>query len=107
LLPGRAACTGTAALIGAAVSERSMTATKALLARWVRIVSAPISSVSSVSSGTDCSSSDAYRHSTGYGSTTVTSTIDTTTINASAMKAAVISANATHANASSICEGVS
>ena len=56
------------------VSERSITATKALLALWVGIVSAAISSVSSGGSSTDCSSSDAYRHSTAYGCTTVDAT---------------------------------
>jgi hypothetical protein len=85
-------------MIGAAVSERSITATEALLARSVGIVSAAISSVSSGGTSTDCSSSDAYRHSTAYGCTTV----DATTIDA-----AVINASATNSNAPSICEGVS
>jgi len=78
---------------GVTVTERSMTVTKALLARSIRIVSAAISSVSSRGSGTDRGSSDAYRHSTAYGCTTVDATaIDTTVVNA---------------NASSVCEGVS
>jgi hypothetical protein len=82
----------------AAVSERSITATKALLAGWVGIVSAAIRSVSSGGTRADCSSSDAYRHSTAYGGTTVDATaIDTTVVNA----------NATNANASSVCEGIS
>jgi hypothetical protein len=65
------------------------------LAGRVGIVSAAISSVSS---GTDRSSSDAHRHSTAYGCTTVDATaIDTNVVNA----------NATNSNASSVCEGVS
>jgi len=86
------------AVTGATVTERSMTVTKALLAGSIRIVSAAISSVSSGGTSTDCSGSDAYRHSTAYGCTTVDATaIDTTVVNA----------NATNANASSVCEGVS
>jgi hypothetical protein len=85
-------------VIARAVSERLITATKALLAGWVGIVSAAISSVGSGGTSTDCSRSDAYRHSTAYGGTTVDATaIDTTVVNA----------NATNANASSVCEGVS
>jgi hypothetical protein len=90
---------------------------KPFLARWVGIVSAVISPVSSGGTSTDCSSPDAYRHSTGYGSTTVASTIDsttidtttisTTTIKAGAMNAAVKTTHATNTSASSICEGVS
>jgi hypothetical protein len=78
--------------------ETGKTATKAQLAGWVGIVSAAISSVSSGGTNTDRSSSDAHRHSTAYGCTTVDATaIDTTVVNA----------NATNANASSVCEGVS
>ncbi len=84
-------------MTGAAVSERSITATKALLARWVGIVSAAISSVSSSGTSTDRGSSDAYRHSTAYGCTTV---------DATAIDATVINASATNSNAPSICEGV-
>ena len=66
-----------------------------LVARSIGIPAA-ISSVSS--SCSDGSSSDAYRHSTAYGRTTINSTtIDRTVMNASA----------TNANASSIGEGVS
>jgi hypothetical protein len=93
-------------VIGAAVTERSITATKALVARWVRIVSAAwrvISSICSRGSGTDGGSTDAYCHSTGYGCTT----IDATTIDATASNATVINASASNATASSICEGVS
>jgi len=71
---------------------------KALLARSVGIVSAAISSVSSGGTGTDRSSSDAYRHSAAYGCPTV---------DATAIDTAVINASATNSNASSICEGVS
>jgi hypothetical protein len=88
-------------VIGAAVTERSITATKALVARWVRIVSAAwrvISSICSCSSGTDGGSTDAYCHSTGYGCTT---------IDATASNATVINPTASDAAASSICEGVS
>jgi hypothetical protein len=46
----------------------------------------------------DGSSTDAYRHSTAHGCTTV---------NATAINTTVINASATNANASSICEGVS
>ena len=79
-------------MIGAAVTERSITATKALVARWVGIVSAAWRVICSCSSSTD-----AYRHSTAYGCTT---------INATAINANTTNANATNANAS-ICEGVS
>ena len=54
-------------------------------------------SVSSVRSGTDGSSADAYRHSTAYGCAT---------INATAIDTTVVNANATNSNASSICESV-
>jgi hypothetical protein len=90
-------------VIGEAVSERSISATKALLARWVGIVSAAISSVSAGGTSTDCSSSDAYRHSTAYGCTSV----DATAIDAAAVDATVINASATNSNAPSICECVS
>jgi hypothetical protein len=83
---------------GATVTERSIAATKALLARWVGIVSAAISSVSSSGTNTDCGSSDAHRHSTAYGCTIV---------DATAIDATVVNANATNANASLVCEGVS
>jgi hypothetical protein len=113
--------TGTAAVTGAAITERSITATEALIARWVGVVSAlrrVISSISSISicscsSGTDGGSTDAYCHSTGYGCTT----IEATTINAGASNAAtidatasyptVINATASKAAASSIRGGVS
>jgi hypothetical protein len=91
------------AVIGAAVTERSITATKALVARWIGIVSAAWRVICACSSSTDGSSTDAYRHSTAYGCTT----INPTTINATAIDATVINASATNANASSICEGVS
>ena len=67
-----------------------------LVARSIGIVSAAIRSVSS--SCSHCGSTDAYRHSTAYGCTT---------INPAAIDATVINASATNANASSICEGVS
>jgi hypothetical protein len=86
-------------VIGAAVTERSITATKALVARLVGIVSAAAWRViCSCSSSTDGSRTDAYRHSTAYGCTT---------INATAIDATVINTSATNADASSICEGVS
>ena len=83
-------------MTSATVTEHSITVTKAQLARSIRIVSAAISSVSS--GGTNGSSSDAYRHSTAYGCTTVDATAIGTT---------VVNANATNSNASSVCEGVS
>jgi hypothetical protein len=110
---------------GAAVTERSITATEALVARWVgvvstawRVLSPIISSICSCSSGTNGGSTDAYCHSTGYGCTTIDATaIDTTAINAGASNAAtidatasyatVINARASNASASSIGEGVS
>jgi hypothetical protein len=79
-------------VIGAAVTERSIITTKALVARGVGIVSAALRSICSCSSSTD-----AYRYSTTYGCTT---------INATVMNATVINASATNANDSS-CEGVS
>ncbi len=68
-----------------------------LVARSIGIVSAAISSVSSSGSCSHRSSSDAYRHSTAYGCTT---------INAAAIDTTVVTANATNSHASSICEGV-
>ena len=58
------------------------------------------------------SSTEAHRHSTGYGRTIDTTTIDATAIDASASNATagyatVINAGMTNANASSIGEGVS
>jgi hypothetical protein len=85
-------------MIGAAVTKRSISATKALVARRVGIVSAAWRVICSCCSSADGSSTDAYRHSTAYGCTT---------INATAIDATVINAGATNANASSICEGVS
>jgi len=91
---------------GAAVTERSITATEALIARWVGVVSTlrrVISSISSIticsrSSGTDGGSTDAYCHSTGYGCTTIeATTIDATAINAGASNAATIDATASYA----------
>ena len=90
-------------MIGAAVTEGSITATKVLVARWVGIVSAAWRVICSCSSSTDGSSTDAYRHSAAYRCTT----INATAIDTSAMDATVINAGATNANASSICEGVS
>ena len=90
-------------MIGAAATERSITATKALVARLVGIVSAAWRVICSCSSSTDGSSTDAYRHSTAYGCTT----INPATINPTAIDATVINASAANANASSICEGVS
>jgi hypothetical protein len=66
-----------------------------LVARSIGVVSAAISSVGSGRS--HCSSSDAYRHSTAYGCTT---------INATAIDTTVVNANTTNSNASPICEGV-
>jgi hypothetical protein len=92
-------------VIGAAVTEHSITATKALVARWVGIVSAAWRVICSC---TDGSSTDAYRYSTAYGCTAINATtINGATIKASTMDATVINASATNANASSICEGVS
>ena len=85
-------------MIGAAVTEGSITATKVLVARWVGIVSAAWRVICSCSSRADGSSTDAYRHYTAYGCTT---------INATTINATVMNASATNANASSICEGVS
>src|SRR5258705_13972467 len=73
-----------------------------LVARWVGIVSAAwrvITSVSSVGSGTDGSSADAYRHSTAYGCATV---------NTAAIDACVMNASAANTNApTAICERIS
>jgi len=56
-------------------------------------------SVSSVRSGTDGSSADAYRHSTAYGCATV---------NTAAINAAVMDTNAANTNApTAICERIS
>ena len=88
----------TAAVTGAAaVTEQSITATKALVARWVGIVSAAWRVIGSCSSSADGSSTDAYRHSTAHGCTTV---------NATAIDTTVVNAGATNSNASPICEGV-
>src|SRR4029077_4766766 len=76
-----------------------------LVARSIGIVSAAISSVSSVSSGggcSHCSSSDAYRHPTAHGC----SAGDATAIGTTAIDTTVVNASATNPNASSICEGV-
>ena len=79
----------------------------ALVARWVGRISAAwraITSVSSVGSGTDGSSADAYRHSTAYGRATV----NTATISSAAISAAVINASAANASApTAICERIS
>jgi hypothetical protein len=73
-----------------------------LVARSIGIVSAAISSVGSGGSCSHCGSSDAYRHPTAHGCSTVNATpIDTTVVNANATNT-----NATNTNASSICEGV-
>jgi hypothetical protein len=121
----QAADTGTAAVTGAALTGCAITATEALVARRVgvvstawRVISPIISSICSCSSGTDGGSTDAYCHSTGYGCTTIDATaIDAAAINASASDAATIDATASYAtviNAStsiaaapSICGGVS
>ena len=100
-------------MIGAAVTEHSITATKALVARWVGIVSAAWRVICSSSGSSDGSSTDAYRHSTGYGSTAIHATSihasagNATTIDATASNATVINPTASDAAASSICEGVS
>ena len=57
-----------------------------------------IASVSSIGSGTDGSSADAYRYPTGYGCPT---------IDATSVSTAMIDANATNSYASSMGEGVS
>jgi hypothetical protein len=71
-----------------------------------------IRTICSCRSSTDGSSTEAHRHSTGYGRTIDTTTIDATAIDASASNATagyatVINARMTNANASSIGEGVS
>ena len=105
---GYAADTGSAAVISAAVTERSITATRALVARRVGIVSAARRVICSSSGSSDGSSTDAYRHSTGYGSTAIHATsIHATTIDATASNATVINPTTSDAAASSICEGVS
>ena len=85
-------------LIGVAVAVRSIPVAKALVARWVGIVSAAWRVICSCSSSTNGSSTDAHRHSTAYGCTTINATV----VNASAANS-----NATNANTSSICEGIS
>jgi hypothetical protein len=71
----------------------------ALVARWVGIVSAAGRVICAGGSCTDAYS-DAYRHATTYGCTTVHATsIDTTVINASAMNAPMI-------NATTVSEGI-
>jgi hypothetical protein len=92
-----------ASAMGAAGNERSITAAKALIARWVRIVSAARRVICSCSSSPDGSGTDAYRHSTAYGC----ATINATAINANTANAHTTNTHATNANASSICEGVS
>ena len=87
-------------LVGVAVAVRSIPVAKALVARWVGIVSAAWRvSVSSVGSRADGSSANAYRHSTAYGCATV---------NTAAIDACVMNASAANANApSAICERIS
>ena len=77
-----------------------------LVARPVGIVAAL--SVSSVRSGTDGSSADAYRHSTAYGCATVnTAAIGSAPIGAAAISAAVMDANAANTSApTAICERI-
>jgi hypothetical protein len=71
---------------------------RCLVARWIRVISAPWSGIiSSGSSSPDSSSPDAYRHSTAHGCAAV---------NATTINATVMDANATHANPSSIGKGV-
>lgn len=95
----------------AAVTERSLTATKqTLVARLVGIVSAAwrVSSICSCSSSTDGSSTDTHRYSTGYGCATIDATINATAIDASTTNATVINAAAGNRSAaSSIGEGIS
>ena len=85
----------------------------ALVARRVGIVSAARRVICSSSGSSDGSSTDAYRHSTGYGSTAIHATSihasagNATTIDATASNATVINPTASDAAASSICEGVS
>jgi hypothetical protein len=76
-----------------------------VVAGWIGIVSAAISSVCAVSSGTDRGSSDAYGHSTAYGCTAV----NATTVNASAVDATVINASTTNTSttATAVRKGVS
>lgn len=88
--------------MAATVAERLMTATKALVARRVGIVSAARRVIGACSGSTDGRSTDADRHSTGHGCTA----IDATAIHAAASNATVICATAGNATASSICEGV-
>jgi hypothetical protein len=83
--------------VAATVTERLITAAKALVARRVGIVSAARRVIGSCSGSTDGRSTDANRHSTGY---------RCTTIDATASNATVIYTTAGNATASSICEGV-
>ena len=63
-----------------------------------------MTSVSSVGSGTDGGSADAYRHSTAYGRATV----NTAAISSAAISAAVINASAANTSApTAICERIS
>jgi len=98
--------------VAATVTERMITAAKALVARRVGIVSAARRVIGSCSGSTDGRSTDANRRSTGYGCTTIDATAihasasNATTIDAAASNATVIYATAGNATASSICEGV-
>ena len=67
----------------------------------VGVVSAALRSIGSISSSADGGSTNAYRHSTAYGCTT----IDTSSIDSAPVDATAIDARAT--NASAIREGVS
>ncbi len=51
------------------------------------MISASLRSVSSIGSGTDSSSADAYRHATAYGCATVSTVISATVMNADAADA--------------------
>lgn len=74
----------------------------ALVAGWIRIVTAAMSAVCAVGGGAGRSSSDAYRHPTAYGSTAVSAA----TVNATVVNTSVVDAGAT-APTATICEGVS
>jgi len=69
-----------AAVTGAALTEPSITATKPLVARRVRIISAARRVICSRSSGTDGSSTDAHRDSTAYRCTTINATAISATV---------------------------
>ena len=71
-----------------------------LIARRIGSISALISTIRSAGSGTDGSSSDAYRHPTAY---------DGTTVNPAVMDATVVDANTTDTNttATAVGKGVS